>query len=384
MVRKVCIPVATRGNYAKTKSVMRAIRERDDLELQVLLTGGIALPRFGDYGRVMAADGFPPDRTVHFLIEGDNPITMAKSAGFATIELAGAFNDLRPDVVLIIADRYEALSFAQAAMCLNVPIAHLEGGEISGSIDERIRHAITKLAHIHLPASQEAAQRLERLGETPDSIHVVGSPSFDLLADIDRDNIAELRRLVSTTGVGARIDLDRPYAVVSLMPVVTEYESAQGLVEETVGALDLLGLQAVWLWPNMDAGADRVSHAIRAMREHRPYAAMHFFKSLPFEIYAQTLVGAACFIGNSSSGIRESAFLGVPVVNVGSRQQGRARGRNVIDVGHDRHAIAAAARRQIAHGRYPSDPLYGDGHAGRRIAEVLAAAPLGLDKRLTY
>lgn len=383
-MRTVCIPIATRGNHAKTTSVVAAMDARDDLRAVTVLTGGIALPRFGDHGAVMAAQGRPADRTVHYLVEGETPIAMAKSAGLATIELAACFAETKPDIVFVIADRYEALSFAQAAVCLNIPIAHLEGGEISGSIDERLRHAITKLAHIHLVASAEAAGRLHRMGEAPETVHVVGTPSFDLVAAMDLDDTGPLAAALQARGHGATVDPARPFVLVSLMPDIIDLTGGQALVEETGQAVLELGLPAVWLAPNMDAGADVIGGALRDFRERHPAAPIRFVPSLPFEAYARALARAACFLGNSSSGIREGAFLGTPVVNIGTRQTDRRRGRNVLDCGHDRAAIVAAARRQMGHGRYPSDPLYGDGTAGARIAQILATAPLGLDKRMTY
>ncbi|MDG2481085.1 MAG: UDP-N-acetylglucosamine 2-epimerase, partial [Alphaproteobacteria bacterium] len=160
MTRRVSIPIATRGNYAKTKSIVAAIDERFDINAETVLTGGAILARFGGFGEVMKAEGREADHVVPYLVDGETPMAMAKSSGQATIELAEFFGRTRPDIVFVIADRYEALAFAQAAMCLNIPIAHLEGGEISGSIDERIRHAVTKLSHVHFVASDEAAERI--------------------------------------------------------------------------------------------------------------------------------------------------------------------------------------------------------------------------------
>ena len=171
--RKVCVVLTTRGNYGKMKSPMRAIRAHPALELQLVVAGGILLPRHGDYARVIEGDGFTIDRRVYFLVEGDDPVAMAKSAGLATIEVGHTLDVLRPDVVLVIADRYEALAIALAAACMNVPIAHLEGGEVSGSVDESLRHAISKLAHLHFLANEEAAERLRRMGEWSATVVVV-------------------------------------------------------------------------------------------------------------------------------------------------------------------------------------------------------------------
>ncbi len=382
-MRKVSIPIATRGNYAKTKSIMAAIDAHPDLTAETILTGGVIQERYGDYGSVMAADGRPPDHVVPYLVDGETPMAMAQSAGQATTALARCFDETKPDIVFVIADRYEALSFALAAVCLNIPIAHLEGGEISGSIDERIRHAISKLSHIHLAANEEAAERLRRMGEPAHTVHVVGTPSFDLVRQMDPDDLGPLRKALEA-GTGAEVDPSEPFLLVSLMPDVMDIGGGSGLVDSTMRAVEALGLPAIWLAPNMDAGADVISATLREYRERFPDAAIRFLPSLPFEAYARALAHARCFLGNSSSGIRESAFIGTPVVNIGTRQADRRRGPNVTDCPINQSAIHQAALNQIMHGRYPSDPLYGDGMTGERVAAILATADLALDKRMTF
>jgi UDP-hydrolysing UDP-N-acetyl-D-glucosamine 2-epimerase len=365
------------------KSTMRAILADARLELALVVGGGIVQSRFGDYRPVIEADGFRIDATIDFLVgEGATLAAQTESAGRAVGAMGAALAALRPDIMLVIADRYEALSIALAASCMNVPTAHLEGGEVSGSIDERFRHAITKLAHLHLPANEEAAERIERMGESRDRIVVVGTPSLDLLAGLDlRD-----RRVLAAApgGSGDAISWDDPYVVVSQHPVPTEDASAEAQIEETARAVARISMPTVWMLPNMDAGGDGVARAIDRLRRTGIGAPLRFYPSLPLEPYAVLLHGARCLVGNSSSGIREGAFLGVPVVNVGSRQHGRRRGRNVVDVPNEAGAIEAAMRRQIAHGRHPGDPLYGDGNAGARIAEALAAMPAGIEKTIAY
>lgn len=373
MTGKICIVLTTRGNYAKMKSTMRAIRSHPNLALQVVLAGGILQDRFGDYGPIIEADGFAIDRKVDFLIEGgETLIAMTKSAGRATELLGEAFAELEPNVILVIADRYEAMSVALAATCMNLPIAHLEGGEISGSIDERLRHAITQLAHIHFPANDAAAERILRLGAPAESVFTVGTPSLDLLEDFDLGDTARLFDLQARAGNGDEIDYRGDYVVVSQHPVVTEYAATEEQIRATAAAIDEIGLPAVWLTPNMDAGGDGVARAIARHRNQTRRIPVRYFASMKMGPYATLLRNSRCLVGNSSSGIRECAFLGVPVVNIGTRQKGRARGANVIDVGHEARAIVEATRRQIAHGRYPSDPIYGDGRSGERIAAALA------------
>lgn len=382
--RRVCVVLATRGNYGKMKSTMRALRDHPGVDLQVVLSGAPLLARYGLYAPVIEADGFSIDQFVDFLVEGESEEAMAASAARATELMALAFQSLRPDIVVVVADRYEALSIAMAAMCLNITIAHLEGGEISGSIDERIRHAVTKLAHIHFPATAEAAKRIIRMGEDSATVHVVGSPSLDLMSTIDIGDLSILRDMDSRSLGGRPVDLTRPYVVVSQHPVVTEYADAEAQIVETAAALAELGLPAVWLLPNMDAGRDGVLRAVRTLMHGEGKVPVMFLGSLPLEQYLVLLNHARCLIGNSSSGIRECEYLGLPVVNIGSRQNTRERGANVVDVGYDAKAILKAVRAQIAHGLFPSQHIYGDGNAGAKIAGVLATAPITLEKVMTY
>ena len=383
--RKVCVILTTRGNYAKMKSVMAAIKKRPDLELQVIVGGGATLNKYGNILGKLGDEPVQVDRVVHFLLEGENPITMAKSAGLAVIEFSTLFENLKPDVVMVIADRFECLAMAMAAGYMNIPIAHVEGGEVSGSIDESVRHAITKMSHLHFPATGDAARRIERLGEAPGTIHNVGCTSLDVIASLDLADLGPVTEMQNTVGVGPVLDLKPSgYLVVIQHPVTTEYDQNLFNINQTIEAIDDLKIPAVWIWPNMDAGSDGLSKGIRVYREHHAPEHIHFFKSLPIEKFAPLLANAACMVGNSSSGIRESAFLGVPTVNIGTRQGGRERGANVMDVPYDKSVIEKAIREQMGHGPYPKDELYGDGKAGEKVAKVLAEHEFTLQKRITY
>ena len=316
------------------KSVICAIQADPRLELQLVLGGMVVLEKYGRILNTPEGQQLPVARTINFVIEGESLSTMSKSTGLAMIEFSTAFDDLRPDVVIVIADRFECLPIAMAAAYMNIPVAHVEGGEVSGSIDESIRHAITKLAHLHFPASREAAQRIERMGEDPATIFTVGGTSMDAIRELELDDLGPVRRYQRDYGMGPLIDLiPQKYLVLIQHPVTTEYDENMFHIQATIEALEALGMNTVWILPNMDAGSDGINKAIRQFREGRHPQYIHFFKSLPIECYAPLLKNAACLLGNSSSGIRESAFLGTPSVNIGSRQHGRERGRNVIDVG---------------------------------------------------
>lgn len=382
MTRKVCVVVGSRANYGRVKSVMTALAANPRVELQLVVAASAMLYRYGQAIDTILADGFTPNATIYCSVEGENPLTMAKSTGLAIVELSTAFQSLQPDVVLTIADRYETLANAVAASYMNIPVAHTQGGEVSGSIDESVRHAITKLAHIHFPATARAEQILHRFGEDPAKVFLTGCPALDLVKTIDISLTGETIRRYG--GTGGEIDFTKPFCLVVQHPVTTEYGHSGDQIGETIAAIDDLKIPTVWLWPNIDAGSDDISKKIRSWREKTDPSFVHFYRNFSPEDYLRFLNASACIIGNSSSGLREAALLGTPCVNVGSRQDLRERGANVIDVPYDRTSIKDAITKQIGHGRYETDLLYGDGHAGERIAEILATVPLEVGKRLSY
>jgi UDP-hydrolysing UDP-N-acetyl-D-glucosamine 2-epimerase len=309
---------------------------------------------------------------------------MPKTTGLGLLELATVFDNLKPDVVVTIADRYETLATAVAASYMNIPVAHVQGGEVTGSIDEKVRHAVTKLADLHFVSTQKAAERVIRMGEDEATVFVTGCPSIDLAARILPDPSLNFDPFKRYDGVGASFDLSNGYLVVMQHPVTTEYELARKHVFETLSAVRDAAMPTLWFWPNVDAGSDGTSGGIRSFRETERPENIHFFKNMESTDFLRLLYNSKCLVGNSSVGIRECSFLGVPVVNIGSRQAGRDRGGNVLDVGYDRRQIAEAIRHHRRNGRCPQDQLYGDGRAGKRIAQLLADSPLRIEKRLTY
>jgi len=321
---------------------------------------------------------------VYMVLEGENLVTSAKSTGIGLSELATVFDNLEPDAVVTVADRYETLATAVAASYMNIPVVHVQGGEVTGSIDEKVRHAVTKLSNLHLVSTDAAAKRVIRLGEEPECVVVTGCPSIDIAAEVTATPALDFDPFVKYGGVGPTTDLSRGYLVVMQHPVTTEYDEARQQVEETLYAVKDFGLPVLWFWPNADAGSDGTSKGIRVFREKEQPANFHLFRNMFPEDFLRLLLHATAIVGNSSVAIRECSFLGVPAVNVGTRQQGRERGANVIDVGHDRAAISAAIREHVRRGKAAPDHLYGDGRAGVRIAECLSTVPLTVEKRLTY
>lgn len=380
--RKVCVVVNSRANYGRIKTVLTAIKNHPSLELFLIVGASALLARFGNVRDIMERDGFYPNSTVYTILEGETPTTMAKSTGLAIMELATIFENSKPDIVLTVADRFETMATAIAASYMNIPLAHTQGGEVTGSIDESVRHAITKLSHIHFPATELSKKRIVRMGEPEDRVFNVGCPAMDAISQIDLSLPSDI--FSKYKGVGPAIDFKNNYIVILQHPVTTEYGRGYEQIKETLAAVYQLKMQAVWLWPNVDAGSDDVSKGLREFREKHPSAPIHFYKNFSVEDYARVIYNCSCLVGNSSSAIREGSFLGVPSVNVGTRQQGREHAKNVINVGYDSSEILSAIIFQVNHGKYEKSNLFGDGNSGKKIADLLETQILTVQKKLTY
>ena len=382
--RRICVLVTARPSYSRIRSALRAIQSHPDLELLLVVAASALLERYGNAIQAIEHDGFEPAARVFMVLEGENLVTSAKSTGLGLVELATVFDNLKPDAVVTVADRYETLATAVAAAYMNIPVVHVQGGEVTGSIDEKVRHAVTKLANLHLVSTELARQRVIKLGEDPESVVLTGCPSIDIAAEVAAKPALDFDPFERYGGVGPREDLSQGYLVVMQHPVTTEYDEARKQVDETLYALKDSSLPVLWFWPNVDAGSDGTSKGIRVFREKEKPANFHFFRNMLPEDFLRLLCRSTAIVGNSSVAIRECSYLGVPAVNVGSRQTGRERGRNVIDVDHDRAAIADAIREHLRRGRPEPDSLYGDGRAGTRIADTIAHANLTIEKRLAY
>ncbi|MGE5272773.1 MAG: UDP-N-acetylglucosamine 2-epimerase [Verrucomicrobiota bacterium] len=380
MARSICVVVASRANYARIKTALEAIREHPDLELQLVVGASLVLERFGNALDIVTQDGFVPDATIRFIIEGETPATMAKSTGLGLLELPTHFERLQPDVVVTVADRFETIATAVAAAYMNIPVAHTQGGEVSGSIDESVRHAVTKLAHVHFPATELSARRVVAMGEDPAWVFKTGCPSIDLVARTDLGLRREV--LEQFGGAGEPVDPEQPFLLVMQHPVTTEYGQGFDQVNQTLEAVAEFGMQTLVFWPNVDAGSEDVAKGIRIFRELGQAHGFHFFRNLPPELFVKLMAHCSCMIGNSSAALREGSFLGTPAVTVGSRQDGREHGPNLVRADHERAEIADAIRDQIAHGPYERSHLFGDGTAGQQIADRLAEVRPRVQKRL--
>ncbi|MFC3959079.1 UDP-N-acetylglucosamine 2-epimerase [Halovivax cerinus] len=372
MPTRVASIVTTRSQYARVKTVYQSLEADERIDFRLIVSGGGLVHRFGELTDTIETAGIDIEKKIHTLLEGGEPVTQAKTTGMGLIEYASALEDIDPDLLLTSGDRYETMATTLAASYLNLPVVHLEGGELTGSIDDKVRHATTKMADYHLVSTERAQDVVKELGESDDLIYRTGCPSIDICQEIEVDGRTAYDPQDDYGGVGSTVDVTDDYLVIQYHPLPTEYESNYEKVQELIAAYQRLDVQAFWFWPNMDAGTDQVSKAIREFREQGDPDDVRFFINLDPHDYLTLVSNAACMVGNSSVGIRECSYFGVPTVNIGERQNERERGPNVIDVECDRDEIVAAIGTQLEHGRYPQSNLYGSGSAAETITEIIA------------
>lgn len=417
--RKICVVTTSRADYGRLKPVMREIQNHPELELQVVAGTSLFLDHFFWYLRhgepvsflksfpwylrsrlsvifnsadkvnrleylmkLLSRDDFPIHARLPMFLEGGNPRTMVKTAGLGMLGVPDIFEKLKPDIVLLHGDRFEILPLAMASAFLNIPLAHIEGGDVSGTIDNSVRHAVTKLAHIHFPVTVKSKERLIKMGEDPRLVFLTGSLMVDFLKTVD---FSLGGRFYDRHGHGAweaenvrGLDLTKPYLLVVQHPVTTEYDSNYSHTKKLIAAIDEIGHQTLFIAPNIDAGADGVSVALREYYHAVKPALVTFFRGFSPEDFCRLLANASVVVGNSSSLLREGGFLGTPAVLVGSRQDKRERAENVIEVGYDSQEIISAVKKQLEHGKYKSSHIFGDGTASKKIVNILADLDLTL------
>jgi len=382
MIRRVCVITGTRADYGILAPVMKAIRGEPGLELQIVATCMHMMDEFGRTVDLIEQEGFQVTETLDVSYDSDSPLAQARSVGQALTGLAGCFERLDPAIVLVLGDRGEMLAGATAANYLRVAVAHIHGGEVSGHIDGVLRHAITKLSHLHFCATAAARQRILDLGEEPWRVLLTGAPALDRIL---RADYAAREELESRYGLDGR----RPLIVVLQHPVSTQVEQAAAQMEATLEAVLACEVPAWIIYPNADAGGRAM---IEVIRRHEDRPLITTFKNIRHRDYLGLLRAAAVLVGNSSSGIIEAPSFGLPVVNVGSRQQGRERAGNVIDAPHDAAAIAGAIRKALYDSTFRAGAAvrenpYGNGAASEAIVRALKTVTCDstlLDKRITY
>jgi len=351
---RITVCITARASLARIRTVLENLNGNSGVDLRVILAGGAMLHNYGDTERDLPV---PCDHRVYTALAGNTLETTAAETGLLAMRLSAIFAEERPDLVVVVADRHETLAISLAAAYQHIPLAHIQGGEHTGSIDDKVRHANSMLADYHFPATTEAANTLRQMG-VRGGIYMLGCPSIDLASESTADPQWER------------------HLVVLQHPVTDEAASAALQIDETFAAItapEFNDRPVLWLWPGQDAGSDLLAKRLREHREHDDVGGITFQRHLPAHEFLSVLRSADCLVGNSSVGLRECAYLGTPVVNIGTRQRGRERAGNVIDVTHDRYAIRSAITRQCEHGRYPHSALYGEGRSGEAIARHLVA-----------
>jgi len=379
-VRKVLYVSGTRAEYGLMKETLQHIQNHPNLDLEIAVTGMHLMPQFGDTIKEIKKDGWRLHR-ISATYEQDNAESMTRFVGKFIQLLTERIRKIHPQFILVLGDRGEMLGGAIVGAYLTIPVAHVHGGDVSSTVDEFVRHAITKLAHIHFPATKAAAERIIQMGEDPWRVHVVGAPGLDSVLNLPLCSKKELGERYHT-------DFSHPLVLVMQHPVTVEEGDAAKQMKETMEAVRQLRHQSIVIYPNADAGGRRM---IRVIEQYRKYPFVQIIKSIPHRDYISLLKFSSVMVGNSSSGIIEAPSFHVPVVNIGTRQAKRERAGNTIEVPYKKNEIAKAIERTLFDIRFRDNVQkckspYGSGKAGQKIVATLNEIEINtrlLQKQLT-
>ena len=378
---KICFVIVNRANYGRVRILLKKLNKNPKFKLQLVLCSSTVLYKYGNINEVIRKDGLKPNFKIHSNFEGENLISMTKSAGHLISDLTTCFENLNSDMVVTIGDRFETIATAISATYLNKYLVHIQGGELSGSIDESIRHAVTKFAHLHLAATNKSRKNIIQMGENPKNVFNVGCPSIDEISKINFNKKVNLLDKSYGGGTGNLVDLRKKYLICLVHPNTKNYEDNEKLINNVINSLIKLKMQCIFLWPNIDAGSNFISKKLRSLQQNlKDDLKINFYKNFENDDYYKLLKNSSCLVGNSSSGIRESSYLGVPVVNIGDRQQYRERGKNVLDVKNDEKAILKAIKVQ-SNKKFQSQKIYGDGNSSKKIIKILEKVKIDINKK---
>lgn len=380
--RKIAVLASSRATYGYKRKIIGMIHRSKKSELQLIVTGMHLLKHYGYSMQEIEADQYPVAAKVDMMIGGDSPAAWTKSIGVEIQNLAQVFDMLKPDLLLVTGDRAEMFAGAITAAYMNIPIAHIQAGDVSGHIDGNARHAMTKLSHIHLAACKDSADRVKNLGEEPWRVFNVGAPQLD-------DIIHGPKIPKSILMEEFRLDPKKPFALVIQHATLAEIDDAYRQMKETMLALKELELQSIVIYPNVDSGGMEV---IRAIDEFKNLPYIRTVSNIERRTFMSLLKESSVLLGNSSTGILEAPSFKVPAINIGNRQRGRMQAVNVINTGHNHKEIARAVKKGFYDPAYRKrlktcvNP-YGDGHSSEKILKILELVELGpklLDKKITY
>lgn len=381
-MRKICVITGTRANYGRLKTVMDSIINHPNLELKLIVTGMHLVKEFGYTVTEIENDGYYIDAKVDMHLSNDTGAGMCKSLGIGLLGMTQAIESIKPDIILILGDRDEDLAGAIIGAHMNIPVAHIHGGEVTGTIDESIRHATTKFSHIHFAANEDSRQRLLRLGEIDKYIFNVGSPGLDAILNRDYYTKEEIFNKFN-------LDASKKLIIVAQHPVTTQREQAENQIKETMEAIKELGEQTILIYPNADAGGREM---ISVINEYEHLSFLNTYRNINFEDYLNLLKYADVMVGNSSSGIMEAPSYKLPVINLGTRQNGRQQANNILNVEHDKEIIKQSIQKALYDREFIEDVNkcenpYGDGKTGERIANILSKIKVNnelIQKRIAY
>tara|TARA_B100000242_G_C43030286_1_gene479925 strand:- start:358 stop:1512 length:1155 start_codon:yes stop_codon:yes gene_type:complete len=381
--RNVAIVIYSRANYARIKSLVVELKKSKKINLSVIIGASALLDKYGNLESILKKEKIKITAKTYSIVQGDNPLTMAKSTGLGIVELSQIFSNINPDIVVTVADRFETMATAITSTYMNITLAHTQGGEVTGSIDESVRHAITKMAHIHFPATKKSRDRIIKMGENKKNVFLTGCPSLDL---INKKKLKFDKTFFKNFNyVGNKIDFKKKYLVILYHPVTTQYELEKRNTEILLNVAKKIDYQVIWFWPNIDAGSDNISKSIRIFREKNKTSKLSFVKNLPPEEFLKVIFNSECFIGNSSAALREGSYLGIPSVSVGNRQKPREHGFNVIFSKINENELINKIKLQINRKKkiLPSN-LFGDGNAAKKIVKILENVKVDIQKKLSY
>ena len=370
-MKKICVITGYRSDYTKLKSVLDAIKNHNELELKIIVFAAHTMKDCGNTFEQVQRD-YEIEEVLDTNVSGQGLSSMTKSIGIALIEISSALARIKPDATVIVGDRYEIMAAALASTVSNIPLIHIQGGELSGTIDETLRHSITKLAHLHFPSTELSAKRLIQMGEQPNTVHNVGCPAVDYILNLEYLTAKEMNE--SEYYQQFNVDFEEEYGIVIQHPVTTEYKFAGRQMKTTLESLQQCNKKCILIYPNPDSGATNMVNAIRKFdSDYGSESVVRCkLKNIPFHVYLNILKNSNFIIGNSSSGIREAHIFDIPVVNIGTRQKGRERTSNIIDVGYTKKEIINALE-NIDSYRKKSTNLYGNGTAGEKIADIISS-----------
>ena len=384
-MKKICVFIGSRANYASILETLHKIKLNKKLKLQIVVGASALSEKFGNVSKIIKKDGFNLDGKIYSLIEGESHIAMAKTIGITLGDSVTILAKLKPDICLVVGDRSEVLGFSIACVYLNIKLSHTMGGELSGTIDESARHSISKLAHIHFTASSSATRRLLSMGENKKNIYQTGCPRIDRVKSILKNKLAIDKKIRNElkSGVGEKIiNINNDFILASFHPVTTEADNYLN-AEILLKTLIKINIPTIILWPNADGGSNIISKCYRKYREKKLTKNISFYKNFSFEAYIYLMKKTKLIIGNSSSGIREASFIGTKCINIGSRQNDRDRGSNVIDIPrlYSVNELFKVIKKNLNKNNKKISKIYGDGNASKKIINVLIKEKTDLQKK---